>query len=147
MLSGIVPPSKWSSWWGKARKDSRLVVGSGARPECSWSDSAQEADASLVREFEKAAPRKKLEMARKNAARSPELASSMARTLAQTAAQQCENNPALALEIGLTLEHHLSASSKGKCRRTGSVDSRQKPEEKGVYDTGGNARKLAGYLL
>jgi len=111
MLDGVVDSARWSAWWNRARNDPRLIVGSGARPECRWIDSAEEADAEVGARFDAAPPREQLEMVRKYAARSQELAETMAGRLAASAEKLQASDPALALEIALTLENRLSRAS------------------------------------
>jgi|WetSurMetagenome_2_1015567.scaffolds.fasta_scaffold00017_26 transcription elongation factor GreA len=103
MLSGIVDDSKWTSWWGRARKDNRLMVGSGARPEISWSESAADAEAAIAAQFATADPLEKLELFKKHAGRSAALAASMRAAIAKDAESAREGNPSLSLELAFAL--------------------------------------------
>jgi transcription elongation GreA/GreB family factor len=99
MLSGVVETKSWSRWWNKAKNDPRLTVGTGTRPVCTWSDSAEAAEKAIVKEFKAAAPRDRLSLAQKHAKRSSELAALMERQLAESAREIGEQDPALALEM------------------------------------------------
>lgn len=103
MISGIVPDTEWSRWWTRARKDSRLIVGSGKKPTLNWNDSVAEGSAELLTIFQKAPIRDKIEMLKKHASRSEDMASEMARVLAGEASSALQSEPSLALEIILTV--------------------------------------------
>ncbi|MBN1577262.1 MAG: GreA/GreB family elongation factor [Chitinispirillaceae bacterium] len=103
MLSGVVPDPQWSTWWAHARKDSRLIVGSGTKPKLNWNDSISEGSAGLLTAFLKASTRDKLEMLKKHAARSETMASEMARALSGEASGALQSDPSLAFEIALTV--------------------------------------------
>jgi transcription elongation GreA/GreB family factor len=110
LLSGVIPAQAWSSWWNRAKQDPRIVAGSGARALCSWSDSAQQADAMVGDAFAKAAPRQKLEMAKKYLGRSEDIGKIIVESLASIACNAQKNEPGFALEIALTLESKMPAS-------------------------------------
>lgn len=103
-LNGVVPTEGGAAWWKRAREDPRLTVGAGTRPQCSWSDSAAAAADQLAAEFASAPPRVKLELARKHAGRSPELAQALAAGLVALVHDLCDTDPALALEALDVLE-------------------------------------------
>ncbi|MBN1309474.1 MAG: GreA/GreB family elongation factor [Chitinispirillaceae bacterium] len=103
MLSGIVPDDQWSAWWARARKDSRLIVGSGTKPKLNWNDSVSEGSAGLMAAFSAASIRDKLDMLKKHAMRSETLALEMAQALAKEASVTLQSDPSLALEIALTI--------------------------------------------
>jgi transcription elongation GreA/GreB family factor len=104
LLAGIVPDSRWATWWKKAAADSRLASSGGKRPTYAWSATGAEADAALRAAFAGASGRDRLEMARKHAARSPALAAEMARGVAIAMQAARRVDPSLALEAALTLE-------------------------------------------
>jgi transcription elongation factor GreA len=104
MLTGIVTEAEWSSWWGRARKDDRLMVGSGTKPLVTWNESAADAAVAIGSRFTRASPYERLEMMQKHAGRSLELAAGMLQSLVKDANEALSSNPALALEIVLTLE-------------------------------------------
>ncbi|MGA7615305.1 MAG: GreA/GreB family elongation factor [Thermoanaerobaculia bacterium] len=104
-MIGILPSGKWSSWWNAARKHPQIVVtGSGSKATYSWSESTGEAEQSIREEFERAAPRERLDLARRHSGRSVELSDEFARTLAADADRIAASDPALAWEILATLE-------------------------------------------
>jgi transcription elongation GreA/GreB family factor len=111
MLEGVVPGSRWSSWWGKAKEDPRLVVGSGTRPTITWTDTASDAEAALKEQFRKADPREKLAMARKHAGRSPDLDQAMAEALEEAATEIASSEPALAFELLLAIDNRFAAAA------------------------------------
>lgn len=102
---GIVPEERWNSWWTSARKNPQIVVsGSGAKATYSWNASATDAAAIVRREFDKADPRTKLDLARKHSARSRELADYFSTALAAEAAKLARTDAATAWQILATLE-------------------------------------------
>src|SRR5581483_9851591 len=85
---GIVPEEKWSSWWTSARKNPQAVVsGTGAKATYSWSASTGEAEKAIRRDFERADPKTKLELARKHSSRSKEIADFFSSSLANEASR------------------------------------------------------------
>jgi transcription elongation GreA/GreB family factor len=102
---GIVPEEKWSSWWTAARKNPQIVIsGSGAKATYSWSSSTGEADQAIKRDFDRADPKGKLDLARKHSARSKDLADYFSARLASEAARIAPRDPAAAWQIAATLE-------------------------------------------
>jgi len=99
-FSGIVPDERWSSFWTSARRHPQLLVGGASKTaKVSWSASAGEADETVRREFAAADPLHKLDLARKHAKRSKELAAFFAESLAAEARAATRDNPALAWEL------------------------------------------------
>ncbi len=103
-LSGIVPDSRWTSWWTAARKHPQVVASGGGRQVYRWETSAQGALDAVRRAFSHADARGKLELLRKNADRDAGLAAEMAGDLASIAGEVAETEPGLALEIWFGLE-------------------------------------------
>jgi transcription elongation GreA/GreB family factor len=103
MLSGMVPEAQWSKWWTKARRDSRLIAGSGKKPMLHWSDSVSEGSAVLLETFKQSTTRERIELLKKHASRSRTLAKEMSRILADEASDTLHHDPSLALEIGITI--------------------------------------------
>ena len=102
---GIVPEEKWTSWWTAARKNPQIVVsGSGAKATYSWSSSAEGAEATIRRDFERADPKTKLELAKKHSTRSREIADFFSSSLASEAARLSRTDAAMAWQILSTLE-------------------------------------------
>src|SRR5258707_637987 len=102
---GVVPEEKWSSWWTSARKNPQIVIsGSGAKATYSWSASTGAADEAIKRDFDRADPKAKLDLARKHSARSKDLADYISGKLAAEAARMAPRDPAGAWQIAATLE-------------------------------------------
>ena len=102
---GIVPEEKWSSWWTSARKNPQIVIsGAGAKAAYAYSTSTGEAEKAIKRDFERADPKSKLELARKHSARGKELADFFSSQLAAEAARLVKSDPATAWQILATLE-------------------------------------------
>jgi transcription elongation GreA/GreB family factor len=112
-LNGIVPESRWATWWKKATADARLASAGGKRPTYTWSASGAEADGALRAAFAAAGGRDRLEMARKHAGRSPAWAAELARGVGATLAAARSHDPGLALEAALTLEKLGGADGSG----------------------------------
>jgi transcription elongation GreA/GreB family factor len=106
ILSGIVGETQWTSWWGAARKHPQvLATGSGARQTYTWAESSGDAQDSVWRAFDRAEPRRKLELLRREGARERVLRDRMAADLAEIAAASAtEGDPGLAWEIWFGLE-------------------------------------------
>ncbi len=124
ILSGIVPEAQWNAWWAAARKDPRLIVGSGTKPKLNWNDSVSDGNTALMNDFLQASPYDKLGLLKKHAARSEALAADMVRALTQDAAQSLETDPSLALEIVLTLDDFSRDVKSEKPFSTGDLLSR-----------------------
>ena len=104
-LIGIVADTKWSSWWSNARKHPQIVVsGTGARASYAWNATSEAAEGSIRRDFDQAASRNRLELAKKHSSRNQELADHFASTLARQASTLSRSDPGLAWEILTTLE-------------------------------------------
>ena len=102
---GIVPEEKWASWWTAARKNPQIVVsGTGAKATYSWNASAEGAEATVRRDFERADPKTKLELAKKHSSRNKELADYFSTALAAEAARLSRTDAAMAWQILSTLE-------------------------------------------
>ncbi|HXH93065.1 MAG TPA: GreA/GreB family elongation factor, partial [Thermoanaerobaculia bacterium] len=92
-------------WWTAARKNTQIVIsGSGAKANYSWSSSTGEADQTIKRDFDRAEPKVKLDLARKHSARSKDLADYFSGKLAAEAARIAPRDPAAAWQIAATLE-------------------------------------------
>jgi transcription elongation GreA/GreB family factor len=104
-LIGVVPETKWSSWWTTARKHPQIVVsGTGAKATYGWNASAADADQAIRTRFQKASLRDKLDLARKHSARSAQLASEFAKAIALEAERASRSDPSLAWEAFATIE-------------------------------------------
>jgi transcription elongation GreA/GreB family factor len=99
-FAGIVDDARWSSFWAAARRDKQVLVsGSGKSAMVSWSESADAAEESVKSAFGAAGPAEKMELARKNARRSKELARLFAEGLAVEARRAAASRPGLAWEL------------------------------------------------
>lgn len=99
-LGGLVEETRWAGFWAAARKHPQLVVsGSGKSASVAWTESADAAEGSVRREFEEAGPLEKIEIARKNARRSRELARLFAVGLSEEARRARADRPGLAWEL------------------------------------------------
>jgi transcription elongation GreA/GreB family factor len=100
-FGGIVNDDRWSSFWTAARKHPQLLVAGASKTALvSWSASADAAEETVRKDFAAADPQKKLEIARKHAKRSRDLAGLFARSLADEArVAAVDDNPALAWEL------------------------------------------------
>jgi transcription elongation GreA/GreB family factor len=105
-MSGIVPDSRWSSWWTAARRNSQVVVrGAGAKATYHWNDSTEDADEAIRESFDGAKKlAAKVDLARKHSGRNQELADFMSRRLAAAAEKAAVTSPALAWETFAVLE-------------------------------------------
>ncbi len=106
VLSGIVGETQWTSWWGAARKHPQvLATGAGARQTYTWAESSGDAQDSVWRAFDRAEPRRKLELLRREGARDRALRDRMAVNLGTIAAEAAEEGePGLAWEIWFGLD-------------------------------------------
>lgn len=99
-FTGVVDEAKWASFWAAARKNRQVLVsGSGKSAAVSWSESADAAEESVRAAFAAAGPAEKIELARKNARRSRELARVFAEGLAEEARRAALERPGLAWEL------------------------------------------------
>ena len=105
-LAGLVAEKEWTSWWGAARKHPQVVAsGAGARQTYTWAETSGGALDSVWRAFEKAAPRRKIELLRREGARDAALRDRMSADLLRLGeAAAAGKDPALAYEIWFALE-------------------------------------------
>jgi transcription elongation GreA/GreB family factor len=105
VLAGIVSESQWTSWWGAARKHPQvLATGGGARQTYTWAETSGDAQDSVWRAFERAEPRRKLELLRREGPRDRGLRDRMAASLEALGDEVEESDPGLAWEIWFGLE-------------------------------------------
>ena len=96
-LDGLVPASRWTSWWAKARKHPRILSsGAGSRLRYSASHSAEGADEALLEELRAASPAEKPTAARRLADRGGDAARAAAEVLEESLAEIETSNPGLA---------------------------------------------------
>ena len=103
-LSGVVSDAAWSSFWNAARKNPQVVIGGKGRQTYAWAASSDHAVEAVWGSFEKAEPRKQIDLLRREADREPALADRMAATLAARARRSVADDPGLAFELWAALE-------------------------------------------
>ncbi len=104
MMAGLVPAAKWNSWWTAARKHPQVVAASKGKRAYSWAASSEDAQDVVWQAFEKAGPRSRIDLLRRDGARDPGLKSRMSGALSEQAAKLAAEDPALACEIWFNLE-------------------------------------------
>ncbi len=104
VVAGIVPEAKWNSWWTAARKHPQVVAAPEKKRAYSWAASSEDAQGVVWGAFEKAEPRARIDLLRRDGARDPGLRSRMSEVLSEQAAQLAAENPGLACEIWFNLE-------------------------------------------
>jgi transcription elongation GreA/GreB family factor len=110
VVAGLVSESGWTSWWGAARKHPQVVSsGTGSRQTYSWAESSGDALDSVWKTFAKSAPRKKMELLRRDGARDAGLRRRMAADLLKLGETAADNDPGLAFEIWYALERSNEA--------------------------------------
>ena len=96
-LDGVLDPARWTAWWAKARKHSRIVSsGSGSRLRYSVSLSAETAGQTLLEDLKSATPGERLKIARRLADRGQEDAEAAAKVLDESLGELAESDPGLA---------------------------------------------------
>ncbi|HEX7829174.1 MAG TPA: GreA/GreB family elongation factor [Thermoanaerobaculia bacterium] len=102
---GIVPETKWTSWWTAARKNPQVVVsGTGAKATYAFAGSSADAQTAIRRDFDRADVKTKLDLARKHSNRSQELADAFSSALANEALRLSRTDAAMSWQILTTLE-------------------------------------------
>ena len=96
-LEAVLPASRWTSWWAKARKHPRILSsGSGSRLRYSLSGSAEDAVEILLDELRSADPADRLVVVRRLADRGPDVASAAAAILSETLDELVSSDPGVA---------------------------------------------------
>jgi transcription elongation GreA/GreB family factor len=103
-LAGIVNEAQWTSWWAAARRHPQVTASSGGRQAYRWESSAEGAAVAVRLAFDRADPRGRMEIFRKNVDRAGELLEAMAGDLASISGEAVERDPGLAFEIWFLLE-------------------------------------------
>ncbi len=104
MVLGVVPESKWSSWWTRARKHPQVVTESGKKQAYRWAETSEHAQDALLESFDQADDRGKLDVLRRSAKQDEELRAQLSATLAERGEQLRNTDPALAFEIWQALD-------------------------------------------
>ncbi len=98
-LEGLLPPSGWTSWWTKARKNPRILTsGTGSRLRYTVSASAEDAADALLADLKSAGPRDRLKAARNLGQRGKTRAAEAAELLMEDLENLKVNDPGLAWE-------------------------------------------------
>ncbi len=143
-LEGMVPASRWTSWWAKARKHPRVLSsGSGSRLRYAVSHSAEGADEALLDELRAASPAKKPVAARRLADRGGEAARAAAAVLEDSLAEIETSNPGLAwYTSGVLAGLPGGAEIADSCRRRLLVNADPLALLSGVSDRGARTDAL-----
>lgn len=103
-LAGVLPDDRWTAFWNAARKHPQVVVHGKGRQSYSWAHSEDHALEAVWDAFEDAAPRKRIDLLRREGERDAELAGRMAAELTETARGAADDDPGLAFELFVALE-------------------------------------------
>lgn len=135
-LGGIVAESRWTSWWSTARKHPQVVASSAGRQTYGWAASSEHAVSSVWATFQKADPRKKIDLLRRDGARDLALREKMGIDLAELAANS--RNGGLALEIWFALEKFGLAPAEGPWSPSTVLAAKEDPRPaiSGIEDRG-----------
>ena len=106
ILAGLVPEARWSSWWTAARKHPQVIAAPGSKRAYAWAASSEDAQSALWKSFEKAEPRARIDLLRRDGARDPELKTRMSEALGEQAAELAAADPGLTCEIWFNLERN-----------------------------------------
>ena len=99
-FAGVVSEERWTTFWAAARKNRQVLVsGSSKSALVSWSESADAAEETVRKAFLKAEPAARVDLARKHAKRSKDLARFFAAELAGDARKVAASRPSLAWEL------------------------------------------------
>jgi len=135
-LTGIVSPKQWTSWWSAARRHPQVVTVGTGRQTYAWEASASGALDAVRRSFDRAEPRQRVEIFRKNLDRDPAMAREFAGDLASVAGEAEASDPGLAWEIYFALERAglLPASHAGLVDRLLDPERDPRPLLAGIQD-------------
>ncbi len=106
VVAGIVPEKKWNSWWTAARKHPQVVAAPKSKRAYSWAASSEDAQDVVWSAFEKAKPRPRIDMLRRDGARDPGLKSRMSQALSEQAAGLAAGDPGLACGLWFDLQRN-----------------------------------------
>lgn len=112
-LAGVVEEARWGSFWAAARRNPQVLAsGTGKSATVSWSMSAGAAEESVHREFEAAPAAQKIEIARRQAKRSKDLARYFGESLAAEAREEAaRGHAAMAWELSQAATRLLPGES------------------------------------
>jgi len=103
-LAGIVDAKRWNGWWTAARRHPQVVTVGSGRQSYRWEESESSALDAVRRSFERAEPRKKIDLMRRHVDRDPELGDELVAALAELAHEAETTDPGLAWEVAAALE-------------------------------------------
>ena len=104
LLDGVVTPKGWNRFWNAARKHPQVISDPKKRHAYNWAESTEEAQGTLLENFEKAQLSERFIMLRRDAARDEDLRRSMSEILWRQAELVQVQVPGAAAEIWLQLE-------------------------------------------
>ena len=104
IVAGLVDEKKWNSWWTAARKHPQVIAAPKVKRAYAWAASSEDAQDVVWEAFERADPRQRIDLLRRDGARDAGLRSRMAEALSKQAAVLADDEPGLACEIWLNLE-------------------------------------------
>lgn len=104
LLTGLVSPRKWTSWWAAARKHPQVLADPKTKRAYMWAATTEDAHGALWKTFEAADPRTQITMLRRDGERDETLRQQMSAVLALTAQKVHLKESGLAAEIWLNLE-------------------------------------------
>lgn len=107
LLGGLVPEKSWTSWWSAARKHPQVVTRGKGRQTYAWAETSGDAVEATWRAFERAKPRRKIALFKRDGTRDAELRQRMVGALAEIADQAAASEPGLAFEIWHALDKVL----------------------------------------
>jgi transcription elongation GreA/GreB family factor len=110
-VEGLVPESRWTSWWAAARKHPQVVAHGKGRQSYTWLASEEHATEAVWDRFRKAEPRDRITLFRKEGARDPELARRMVEELAATSRKAAGRESGLAFEVAWALREVVGTES------------------------------------
>ncbi|MEM6453684.1 MAG: GreA/GreB family elongation factor [Acidobacteriota bacterium] len=141
-LAGIVPDSRWSSWWATARKHPQVLADGKGRRAYRWAASSEDARGSVWETFQAAEPRRQIALLRAEGSRDPALKTRMSAHLVDLASNAADEDPGLACEIWFALDKHgevpTSVSWRPAARMAAGDDLR--PMLRGIEDRGARER-------
>jgi transcription elongation GreA/GreB family factor len=143
-LDGLVPTSRWTSWWAKARKHPRILSsGTGSRLRYTVSHSAEGVDEALLGELQAASAAEKPAAARRLADRGGDAALAAAAVLKESMAEIEASDPGLAWHIsGVLAGLPGGAETSDSCRRRLLADADPLALLAGVGDRAARANAL-----
>jgi transcription elongation GreA/GreB family factor len=103
-LAGVVAPKSWTSFWNKARQHPQVLVGGKGRQSYSWAESDEAALETVWKRFDKAKPRRQIDMLRREGDRDRDLRERMAARLQARGAEAAQGDPGLAFEVWYALD-------------------------------------------